>query len=342
MPFYSLFSLEYRQQYIDAYKSGLTRILVGTDCLTYGLDVQDIKVAIILGLTSSPSQMTQQIGRIGRNGQEARAFTYAPKWVEVVPETKQDELNAARREKLNPMLLRWHNPTSDNCPRHTACTYYGDEYHQVNNCCIIHNPEDGDLEGSAAWIKELEVNTAKEGGMRSDGTHYRLDKNMVLSAKRMIDLWARQTWQKLRGENTIISDAMFFPHRLRTQLTKHMHLITHPASVRQVLKEWKQVNKYADILFKLCEPILEQFDEMTQERKKVAAANRDPKGKRKLEENDDGGNPDDNNEELLTIQAHVDSIDNQARTTKRRRIRLVLSDNCTQADLDKLQARREL
>ncbi|KAJ8509559.1 hypothetical protein ONZ45_g8294 [Pleurotus djamor] len=326
MPFYSLFSLKYRQLYIDAYKSGLTRILVGTDCLTYGLDVRDIKVAIILGLTSSPSQMTQQIGRIGRNGQEARAFTYAPKWVEeVIPETKQDELNAARREKLNPMLLRWHNPTPSNCPRHTACSYYGDEYRQVEHCCIVHDPEDDDLKGSEAWVKELEVDVAKEGAMRSDGTHHRLDKNMVISAKRMIDLWSRRAWQNIRGEDTVSSDVMFFPQRLRILLSKQMHLITSPDKVRKVLKGWKYVEAYANTLFKLCKPILEQFDEMTQERKKVATSKRDPKGKRKLEDSDDNiddDNPDDDSvdhtEELLTIQGYVDSLEVHA--NKRRRI----------------------
>lgn len=81
MPFYPLMSDPYHQHYIQKFRDGNTRVLVGTDTLTCGMDVADIHQVVILGVPPCPERMTQQIGRAGRDGEPARAVICVPAWM---------------------------------------------------------------------------------------------------------------------------------------------------------------------------------------------------------------------------------------------------------------------
>jgi superfamily II DNA helicase RecQ len=89
LPYHSLLSKAGRTTVMQNFRSGTTRIVIGTDCFTWGVDVPDIRNVIVFGLPSSFSKLVQQIGRAGRDGSQAYAITYAAQWVKDIPEGLQ-------------------------------------------------------------------------------------------------------------------------------------------------------------------------------------------------------------------------------------------------------------
>lgn len=65
LPYHSLLSKSGWTTVMENFKSGTTRVVVGTDCFTWGVDVPDIQNVVVLGLSSSFSKLVQQIGRVG-------------------------------------------------------------------------------------------------------------------------------------------------------------------------------------------------------------------------------------------------------------------------------------
>ena len=82
LPYHSLLSKPGRTRVMENFRLGTTRIVIGTDCFTWGVDVPDIRNVVVFGLPSSFSKLVQQIGRAGRDGSQAYAITYAAHWVE--------------------------------------------------------------------------------------------------------------------------------------------------------------------------------------------------------------------------------------------------------------------
>lgn len=121
LPYHSLLSDEGRLRAMKRFQSGTTRIIVASDCFTWGVDVPDIRQVIVLDLPSSFSKLVQQLGRAGQDKQQAYAITYAPPWVEDVtkdPEepTKREVSDLKRREGMCQTLRAWFNPPDDSCP----------------------------------------------------------------------------------------------------------------------------------------------------------------------------------------------------------------------------------
>lgn len=89
LPYHSLLSKPGRTTVMESFRSGATRIVIGTDCFTWGVDVPDIRNVVVFGLPSSFSKLVQQIGRAGRDGGQAYAITYAAQWVKDIPRRLQ-------------------------------------------------------------------------------------------------------------------------------------------------------------------------------------------------------------------------------------------------------------
>ncbi|KAL4263038.1 hypothetical protein AB1N83_005563 [Pleurotus pulmonarius] len=320
MPFHSLLSPEYRGVYVPALRDGATRILVGTDTLTYGLDVQDVETVVILGLCPSPERMTQEMGRAGRNGAPARAFLFAPLWVREKPEdelkgTKQEAVERGRRQLMNRMLYQWFNGSIAACPRNVSCDYYGDSFILHPHCCIIHEPEDGDFEDIKKWIKKLAQDIPKgtSGGAKPKLEHFELDKTLMYpAAQRILERWSIRTWASIRGTDTIRPHTAFFPTHLRNKLCSRMHVVTNLQKLEALMNDWKYIKKCGPSLLKVCTKILDEFDEIWVERLQVV----------KRYHNDDGEEDDSQDKNESDDEEHEST---QGQDVKRKRMRLSLS-----------------
>ena len=144
LSYHSLLSKSGRTTTMQNFRSGTTRIVIGTDCFTWGVDVPDIRNVVVFGLPSSFSKLVQQIGQAGRDGDQAYAITYAAQWVKDIPQglqkgTKQEAANLKRREVMCQVLRGWFNTSSTSCPRSVFCNHFGEHTSQPKNCCIYHH-----------------------------------------------------------------------------------------------------------------------------------------------------------------------------------------------------------
>jgi len=57
LPYHSLLSKPGRTTVMENFRSGATRIVIGTDCFTWGVDVPDIRNVVVFGLPSSFSKL---------------------------------------------------------------------------------------------------------------------------------------------------------------------------------------------------------------------------------------------------------------------------------------------
>ena len=81
LSYHSLISDEGHLRAMERFRSGTTRIIIASDCFTWGVDVPDIQQVIVFDLPSSFSKLVQQMGWAGRDKQQAYTITYAPLWV---------------------------------------------------------------------------------------------------------------------------------------------------------------------------------------------------------------------------------------------------------------------
>ena len=247
LPYHSLLSKSGRTTTMEGFRSGITRIVVGTDCFTWGVDVPDIRNVVVFGLPSSFSKLVQQIGRAGRDGDQAYAITYAAQWVKDTPEKpqkakKREAANLKRREAMCQVLHHWFNTSPHFCPRHIFCDHFGEHVSQPNNCCIHHHKTLPHMDPVESRVQEFSPSHPKAPSVRSDKKYKSFrDKQFAAlqaSASRMIAVWARQTWEEVRGKDTLLPSTFFFPQALQKRLSKKIHLITSVDRLCKVLHDW--------------------------------------------------------------------------------------------------------
>jgi len=68
--------IEGRQKEIDDFKSGKTRVLIGTDIVARGLDVQQVSIVINYDITRDVANYMHRIGRSGRLGRKGVAINF--------------------------------------------------------------------------------------------------------------------------------------------------------------------------------------------------------------------------------------------------------------------------
>lgn len=274
LPYHSLLSKPGRTSVMENFRSGLTRIVIGTDCFTWGVDVPDIRNVVVFGLPSSFSKLVQQIGRAGRDGGQAYAITYAAQWVRDIPGglqkvTKQELANLKRRESMCPVLRCWFNTSPSSCPRIVFCNHFGEHPSQLENCCVHHYKALPTTEPTESRVQQFSPPHNKALSIRSDGTYQPFrDKQFVAlrdSSSRMIAVWARQTWEEVRGEDTLFPSTAFFPEALQKRLSEKIHVITSVEHLSSVLHDWHHLDSYKLKLFKFCKELLKNLDGLRQE-----------------------------------------------------------------------------
>jgi superfamily II DNA helicase RecQ len=121
LPYHSLISEEGYLHAMERFRSGTTRVVVVSDCFTWGVDVPNIRQVIVFDLPSSFSKLVQQIGQAGRDKQQAYAITYAPLWVKDINKdpkelTKHEATDLKHCEGMCQTLRTWFNPPQSSCP----------------------------------------------------------------------------------------------------------------------------------------------------------------------------------------------------------------------------------
>jgi hypothetical protein len=257
---------------MENFRSGTTRIVIGTDCFTWGVDVPDIRNVVVFGLPSSFSKLVQQIGRAGRDGNQAYAITYAAQWVEDIPEgsqraTKQETANLKRREVMCPVLRCWFNTLPTSCPRYVFCSHFGEHPSQPENCCIHHHCALPSMDPTESRVQQFSPTLTRAPMVRSDGTYEPFKRFAALrdSALWMIAVWARQTWDKVRGEDTLLPSTAFFPEALQKRLSEKIHVVTSVEHLCDVLHDWRNLDPHKVNLFKFCKEVVKSLDHLRQE-----------------------------------------------------------------------------
>ena len=130
---------------------------------------------MVFGLPSSFSKLVQQIGRAGRDGNQAYATTYAARWVEDIPDsqrpTKMDITNLKRREAMCPVLRHWFNTSPQSCPRTVFCAHFGENPTHPDNCCLHHHKSLPYMEPTESRIQQFSAVHANTPKVQSDGTY---------------------------------------------------------------------------------------------------------------------------------------------------------------------------
>ncbi|KAF9790851.1 P-loop containing nucleoside triphosphate hydrolase protein [Thelephora terrestris] len=194
LPYHSLISDQGRLRAMERFRTGTTRIIVASDCFTWGVDVSDIRQVIVFDVPSSFLKLVQQMGRAGRDKKPATAITYASRWVrDIVEDSKglkgQKAADLKRWESMCQLLRTWFNPPEDSCPHDVFCRCFGDDLFHPPNCCIKHSNVLPDLEPEPSRVEAFTAKHPKDPVLRSDRTHAPFTGLLQEAASDMISAW---------------------------------------------------------------------------------------------------------------------------------------------------------
>ncbi|KAI0759466.1 hypothetical protein BC629DRAFT_1443831 [Irpex lacteus] len=289
MPYNSLMSKDYRKLFVEDMVDGSTlRIGVCTETCTYGLDISCIRRVVVFGLFPSFAAGKQRLCRRDVTGCPAEAYSFVPLWVKDVPvediKGQQAKDDAARRAKLSPVVLQWHNPTAVMCPRQLDASHNGEAPPaQVDDCCSLHSPEPQASQNTAAISHHRTAYHAAYGLEptprdilpRSDGTYRALEAVMVKAVVRMLQSWRGRIWiEKVRGSQRDALSCDFLPSSIIKRLAPKAHICTSLDNLKQVIRTppWKFFDRYGELLLEVIKEMMQGFDEILQERKQQPAA----------------------------------------------------------------------
>ena len=273
-PYHSLISDHGRSHTMESFRAGTTRIVIATDCFTWGVDVPDIRNVILFDLPASFSKLVQQIGRAGRDKEQAYAITYAPPWVKEIPSglekgTKREGADLAKREGLCPAVQSWFNPTETSCPRDVLCLRFGEVSSHPQNCCIIHHKDLPKMEPDRHWISTFTPKRTKAPIIHSDRTYAPFSKKddsaLCDSISRIISTWTRKKWAQTYPLNTLQPPGNFLSEVQQNRLCEKFHAITSIKALSTVLYDWPHLKEHGEELYSVCEEALEGLDKLRKE-----------------------------------------------------------------------------
>ena len=272
LSYHSLISEEGRSRAMERFRSGSTRIIIASDCFTWGVDVPDVRQVIVFDLPSSFSKLVQQIGRAGRDKRQAYAITYAPQWVKDVtkdPEElkKHESADLKRREGMCQVLRTWFNPPKNSCPREVFCFHFGDKPSHPKNCCIKHNKALPMMTIEPSRVEAFATKRTKDRMPHSDKTYEPFKKGNVLrdSVSGMVSTWVRRVWDEVRDQNSLLPPTSFLSQELQDRLCERFHTITTVETLCSVLVGWPQLEQYKARLFHFCQETLEGLEDLRKE-----------------------------------------------------------------------------
>ena len=272
----SIMSSDYRHDFLRDIEDGSNlRIGIVTDTCTYGLDVRNLRRVVLFDLPPSPENQKQKIGRPGRDNLPAKAITFAPSWVQDIPESEikgvpsQGKADAKRRAKLPLIIQQWHNPTSDLCPRAADLRYNEEMFLLRENCCSTHDfCGQADLHMVERWeahfTKDSRITT-----LRSDATYRALEKPMKDSLVHMLDRWRYQKWAQLRGQRRGLPCDHFLPRYIMLRVVEKAHICSTLERLRVMMEGWSYIDSHGDELLKYITKIMLGFNAVFEARKGV-------------------------------------------------------------------------
>ena len=283
LSYHSLISEEGRSRAMERFRSGSTRIIIASDCFTWGVDVPDIRQVVVFDLPSSFSKLVQQIGRAGRDKQQAYAITYAPQWAKDItkdPEElkKHESADLKRCKGMCQVLRTWFNPPENSCPQEVFCFHFGDEPSHPENCCIKHSKVLPKMAVKLSRVEAFDAKQTKDRMPPSDKAYEPFKKGNTLrdSVSDMVSTWVRRVWDEVRERNSLLPPTLFLSQELQDRLCERFHTITTIERLCSVLVGWPRLKQYKARLFHFCQEALEGLEGLRKEvREKHKAGGQD-------------------------------------------------------------------